>query len=157
MEGQLKNYRLRLIDGRIERFWKANNSFPDRWKELKKSPNGKGYYQLEFRFEPKVRTMIYYHRLIYWFYNQDWDIWDGGKDNKIDHTDRDTHNNKIENLECVSQQQNCFNRNTKGYTFHDGKYQATITRDDKKINIGNFDTAEEAHNAYLLAKAIHHQ
>jgi hypothetical protein len=148
IEGQLENYKLRLIDGkRIERFWKANAEKPDRWKELKKKSNGQGHYQIEFYFTKKKKRYIYYHRLIYWFYNQNWNILDGSKNNKIKHKDN-IENNSIENLECVSQQQPCLNKVI---------YKATINSDCLKINLGSFKTKEEAHNAYLNYKLIFHQ
>jgi hypothetical protein len=89
------------------------------------------------------------HRLIYIFHN-------GEIDNKlqIDHLDRDKLNNNIENLRLVTNQENDFNRNAKGYTLHKpaNKFQAQIKLNGKQINLGLFNTTEEARDAYLEAK-----
>ena len=55
-------------------------------------------------------------------------------------------------------QQNNFNRNAKGYTFNKQrqKYHAQIMVNGTQIFLGLFNTAEEAHEAYLTAKAKYH-
>ena len=75
----------------------------------------------------------------------------------VDHIDKQKSNNTLENLRIVSSQQNSFNTNAKGYSWNNksGKFQARIHR-DSCINLGFFDTKEEAHQAYLEAKKIYH-
>ena len=99
-----------------------------------------------------------YHRVVYFIHNQEWDIHNSCRDNLIDHIDQDKLNNNIENLRVVSHQQNIWNRKTKGFHFHrkSGKYLARITLNTKRMTIGYFNTEDEAHQAYLNAKAIHH-
>ena len=98
-----------------------------------------------------------FHRLVYFLHNDDWDIHDSSMDNSIDHIDRDRLNNNIENLRVVTNQQNTFNRDAKGFSFHKGKYEARIVVDGKTKYLGYFMTAEEAGAAYLDAKgSLHH-
>jgi hypothetical protein len=161
MEFVLENYILRATaDGKIERFWKGNiyTRKPDRWKELKGGKKGGGYLQIGL-FLPSGRRDVLVHRLVYLAYNPDFDIWDTGKENIIDHRDGNPRNNKIENLQNITQQQNNFNRHTaKGYSFNkkSGKYEARIQVDGKNNYIGSYDTPEKARNAYLAKKATLH-
>jgi len=159
MEFVFENYTLRATEeGKIERFWKANQKKPDRWKEIKGGKLKKGYLRINLCLTSGKRN-IYVHRLVYLAYNQDWDICDSGKENVIDHRDGNRSNNKIENLQNITQQQNLFNNHTaKGYYFNKkkGKYEAQIQLDRKSINLGAFDTPEEARDAYLAKKATLH-
>ena len=77
---------------------------------------------------------------------------------ETDHIDRDGLNNQRSNLRIVTRQQNQFNRNAKGYHFYKPtqKFRAYIKLNGKKIYLGYFETALEAHEAYLKAKKIHH-
>ena len=74
----------------------------------------------------------------------------------IDHINRNRLDNQVSNLRIVSNQQNQWNRNAKGYTKEGNNYKARIVINNKKIYLGRFDTEEEANNAYLIAKQIHH-
>lgn len=160
MEFVIENYILRATEeGKIERFWKEDKKKhkPDRWKEIKGAKT-KGYLQINL-YLSSGRRKVYIHRLVYYAYNQDWDIWDSGFNNIIDHKDGITTNNKIENLQNITQQQNLFNNHkAKGYTFNEqtGKYHAHIGFNRKKNYLGEFDTPEEARQAYLAKKATLH-
>ena len=48
-------------------------------------------------------------------YNPEWDIDDTSKENRIDHENKNRSDNRIINLRNVTQQENCFNTNAKGY------------------------------------------
>ena len=74
----------------------------------------------------------------------------------IDHINRDKLDNQLSNLRIVSNQENQFNRNAKGYTKRGNKYLTQIYINGKKIYMGTYETEAEAHNAYLIAKQIHH-
>jgi len=75
----------------------------------------------------------------------------------IDHIDGNKQNNNIENLRIITQQQNCFNQKTKkGYFKNRDKFYARIKLDYKTINLGSYDTEEEARQAYLDAKQKYH-
>ena len=76
--------------------------------------------------------------------------------NDIDHINGVRHDNRIENLREVTRMQNLWNRrNVKGYIYNPAskKYQVRIRNNYKHLHIGVYDTAEEAHQAYLKAKA----
>ena len=75
---------------------------------------------------------------------------------QIDHIDRCKTNNNIKNLRVVSHQENQFNKNTKGFSLQDNRYRARIKINKNKIELGYFNTKEEAHQAYLEAKKIYH-
>jgi hypothetical protein len=89
------------------------------------------------------------HRLIYMFHNGE--ITEGLH---IDHINQDKSNNNIENLRLVTNQENGFNRGAKGYYFNKAKnkFRAQIRLNGENINLGYFNTEEEARDAYLEAK-----
>jgi hypothetical protein len=100
------------------------------------------------------------HRVIYKMYNPEWDIEDISKENKIDHMNNNTKDNRIVNLRNVTSQENQFNRkNTKGYSWNkrEKKWKAQIQVNRKDIHLGYFVKEEDARNAYLAAKEIHHK
>ena len=108
----------------------------------------------------RIGNKVYlHHRVIYKFYNPEWNIEDGSTDNSIDHKNGKTTDNHIANLRNVTHQQNHWN-----YTKAIGicwveslkKWKAQICVNRKKINLGYFDLKEDARNAYLEAKKIYH-
>jgi len=73
----------------------------------------------------------------------------------IDHKNQVKTDNWIENLRSVSKLQNQWNQKVrKGYTFNkrDNNWTAQMGFKGKRIFIGNFNTEEEAHEAYLKTK-----
>jgi hypothetical protein len=107
------------------------------------SVNSSGYLQ----FEHKQKTYMV-HRVI-------WE-WHNGSipaGLTIDHIGIDPLNNRIENLRLATQSQNSINtkvpkNNTTGYkgvlTTPNGKFQARLGYQGKKLYLGLFKTAEEA-------------
>jgi hypothetical protein len=89
------------------------------------------------------------HKLIYIYHNGE--IADGLY---VDHIDRVKSNNNIENLRLVTNQENQWNSNAKGYTFNKSrnKFMATIMANGKQTYLGRFDSEKEARAAYLEAK-----
>jgi RNase P/RNase MRP subunit p29 len=82
----------------------------------------------------------------------------------IDHIDGDIHNNRIENLRAVNNQQNMFNiTKAKGYSEipehkrTGNKYIAKIRVDGRTKFLGRYKTESDARNAYLEAKKIYHK
>jgi hypothetical protein len=83
---------------------------------------------------------------------------------EIDHINQDGLDNRLANLREVSRQTNSqnqrFGRNGGliGTSFYKrtGRWRADIRVDGKRISLGYFDTAEEAHEMYVKAKRIHH-
>ena len=96
------------------------------------------------------------HRLIYLMHNPEWDITDTSQ--KIDHINMIKDDNRIENLRVVTQQENQFNTNAKGYSRNKKaqKYEAQIMINGKKIHLGYHDYETDAKLAYVTAEKIHH-
>jgi len=85
----------------------------------------------------------------------------------IDHLDGEPLNNRIANLRNVSHKINQQNRrrpnksNKTGFLgvsteWRTGRYVSSVCVDGKTIHLGAFDTPEEAHSAYLIAKRKMH-
>ncbi len=111
----------------------------------------KGYIKCSFLFFGKV-DRVFAHQFIYYMVTGIIPI-------EIDHLDHNPSNNKFSNLENGTRSENQQNRKeTKGYCWHkrDKKWRASIRIDGKVIYIGNFNTEEEARQAYLNGKAIYH-
>jgi len=118
----------------------------------RKCPLRCGYKRLQLCHEGKKK---YYqiHRIISFAY-LGLDI-DNPKI-QIDHVNRDRLDNQVSNLRLVSNQQNSFNRDSKGYYKRKNKYIANIHINGKTIYLGIYETEAEASNAYQQAKLIHH-
>ena len=76
----------------------------------------------------------------------------------IDHKNRIRTDNRVENLQIVDNQKNCFNTNAKGCYFQTRtkKWQSSIIVNGTSIYLGCYHTEEEAHQSYLNAKLIYH-
>ena len=128
-------------DGKKTRVWLCLNDY---------KPN-EGYIRI--RVNGKVYRL---HRLVYFFHNPEWDITDFCRDNSIDHMDGDTINNKIENLQVVTNSQNQQNRThmnggkkIRGYFFRkDGRKLPWIAQwqENGKHKSKSFKTELEAKN-----------
>lgn len=100
------------------------------------------------------RKRSYYAQVLAWFYmTKRWPI------NEIDHEDNDKINNKWLNLREATHVQNCYNRphtvanelKLKGVRCIDGRYVARIVVNKQRHNLGWFNTAVEAAQAYDAA------
>lgn len=131
-------------DGKVERF-----SY-NKWKEVVNTPIKSGYNVIGHNGK-----LILRHRLIA-------SCFLGLNINnvleEIDHINRNKIDNRVENLRIVTTQQNQFNRTAKGYTWHKlrNKWCAQICLNGKKINLGGYDSEEEARQSYLDAKLKYH-
>jgi len=149
-EIELNGRKLRCYEcGKIETFvW-------NKWKELvggKVTDKRNGYTSWNIKINYKLYKK---HRVIaYAFLGLDID----NPNQVIDHIDHDTNNNDIYNLRVVSQQQNNWNTNAKGYIWCNqrNKWKSYININYKHIWLGYFDTEDEAHQAYLTAKEKYH-
>lgn len=81
-------------------------------------------------------------------------------DIQVDHRNGIRHDNRLENLRLVTHQQNNFNRTmVKGYSWNKRKMKwiTQIKINSRSIHLGYFESEDEARQAYLDAKVIHHQ
>jgi hypothetical protein len=83
---------------------------------------------------------------------------------EIDHIDGDRANNRWKNLRIVMHAENMKNQKPRNGSPHKGakwnkrmgRWQAAITVNYKRLHLGTFDTAEEAHGVYCkAAKKLH--
>jgi hypothetical protein len=135
-------------------YWKKNNR-KVRAGAIAGSIHNQGYIQICIDY-----NVLLAHRVAWFYVHGIWSI-------EIDHRDHDKTNNKLSNLRDVSRSGNMQNqvaaskRNKSGYLGVDFKkdhlqYRATIRVGKKTTHLGYYDTAEEAHAAYVAAKRIHH-
>lgn len=90
----------------------------------------------------------------------------GKQPNRIDHINGDRSDNRIVNLRSVTQSENLQNtvdkpqggNELKGASFdkRTGRYFAYIGHKGKTRHLGRFNSAEEAHQAHLVAKRSMH-
>ena len=137
-------------DGRVERLFKIKG-----WRVVENTANHKGYNHIGIDY-----TTIKRHRLIaYCFLGLNDIVGISGGDDCIDHINGIKIDNRVDNLRITTNQGNQHNQTrAKGYYWNkqDKKYQASIRVNYKKMFLGNYDTEEEARQAYLTAKPIYH-
>ena len=154
MEFLLYERKFKLIDDELFSFHKRGGTNQiERWYKIKLSLDH-GYKKFSFNVEGKNRN-FYFHRVVYYAHNNEWNLFDSSMENFIDHIDGTRTNNHISNLRNVTNQENQFNRKkAKGYYFNKakGKYQAQIQLNGKRIYIGRYDTETKAKEAYLKKK-----
>jgi hypothetical protein len=95
-------YKFKYEEGQL---WKVNKRSRN-WHCLNHvKPTEKGYIQIGLTIDGMTKKYLL-HRLVYLFHNKDWDIHDASPENQIDHQEGDKSDNRIENLENVTQAQN---------------------------------------------------
>jgi hypothetical protein len=131
---------------------------------LIRNKNGKSMDSLDFY----GYTQVFYRGKTYKGHRLIWAIFFGEfPKGQIDHINGVRHDNRIENLRDVNQQQNLHNQklphkqNKSGYlgvcwNEKSKKWQAGISINRKTKYLGVFDNKEDAHKAYLEAKKIYH-
>ncbi len=100
------------------------------------------------------------HRLVWLWMTGLWPI------KHLDHIDRNPSNNAFSNLRECTHAQNHWNITKsktnrcgfKGVTFQKsrGKFRSEIKFNRRRVVLGRFDTAEEAHAAYIVAAQKYH-
>jgi hypothetical protein len=137
-------------DGSVERFYKTVK----KWSKYKSYTTANGYFAIS------INNKTYQlHRIIAFCFGKLEQIEAINHTNDIDHINGIRTDNRVENLRQVTNHQNQWNRTkAKGYTWHKPtkKWKAQIQLNGKPIHLGLYDTEEEARNAYLRAKEIHH-
>lgn len=114
------------------------------------------------RLQAKIHGTVYsLHRLVWFYVHGEW------PSEEIDHINGNAADNRIENLRVVSRRVNQENlriakRNSSTRLLgvspaRGGKFRAAIRAKGVFHHLGHFDTAEEAHNAYLEAKRRLHE
>jgi hypothetical protein len=153
--GVLLHRRRARSDFSAERFWRAWNA---RYAGKPAGSKSKGYLVVCFR-ENGERRRISVHRLIWVLVHGRW------PSVEIDHRDGDRANNELKNLREATHAENCQNTPsslTKGTVFDAAtirlrrRFRAFIKVDGKQRWLGAFATRDEAHAAYLAAKATLH-
>jgi hypothetical protein len=114
----------------------------------------KGYRQIYIDYNFYLE-----HRLAWFYFYKKWPEF------QIDHINEIKADNRIINLRDVCQTKNLLNQskpqknNNTGfrgvsYLKYNGKYRAQLAVNGKQNYLGQFDTPEQAYQAYLLAKVV---
>jgi len=156
IEKEFYDTMFRICDGKV---YRQSITKSKRWKRIDNlKPDSHGYIQVNLRKNGKKKKFKL-HRIVYHLYHPEWDIYDTSKDNCVDHIDGIPLNNHIDNLRHVTKQENNFNNHkAKGYYFNKGtgKWMARIHINGKNKFLGYFENEEDARQAYVEAKLIHH-
>ena len=125
-----------------------------KWTSINNKPNNEGYIHIKLTNNEKQKRTFKLHRIVYYGYNQQWNIFDTRHDNSIDHKDRCKTNNHIDNLRVATHSENKFNTKCNGYSYYkpSNKYQSRITRYNREIYIGLYYKKDDARLIYLVAK-----
>ena len=150
----LNGIKLKMVDDELF-WWKTAGSrgplVTPYWRFKKPCINPNGYMVTRLN-----RKNFYYHRIVFWFGNDDFDIEHYDNTEVIDHIDRDKSNNKLENLRLITFQENLFNQKAKGWCYFRERYIAQVCVNGKHHYLGSYHTPEEARCAYLEGKKKHH-
>jgi len=136
--------------------WRDCKTKPSYWFKRKATLHtDKGYKTYQFPISEKNYILS---RVVYKAHNNDWHITDTSSNNNIDHINNNSLDNRIENLRILTQQENTFNTNAKGYYWNKekNKWQAQICINRNNKFLGHFTEEADARNAYLEAKSLYH-
>jgi hypothetical protein len=143
-------------DGRIHTLYKYKDG-REKWKDKAFRLSHNGYFRV-FIGSRKNNKEHFVHNVIALCY-----LGEKPQGYQTDHINSIRTDNRVENLQYITQQQNTQNRkmmngrNVKGYYLNKyGKYEAYIKVDYKAINLGSYDTEAEARQAYIDAKLKYH-
>lgn len=138
--------------------WREYKTKPSHWFKLKPTlTNDKRNDYESYKFNINHKQYIL-SRVVYKAHNNDWDITDTSDTNLIDHINKNSIDNRIENLRILTHQENQFNSRAKGYCWHKqtNKWQAGIRINGITTYLGLFTEEADARNAYLEAKEKYH-
>ena len=140
-------------DGKVLVLGKRNPN-KDEYYEKKCFKNNKGYLNLQLNHKYKRKSYLIHRIIAFAFLELDIE----NTKQVINHQDIDKSNNVVSNLRIVTNQQNLFNTNAKGYCWNKqrNKWQSSIRGDGKQIHLGLFENEEDAKQAYEDAKLIYH-
>ena len=122
-----------------------------KWNCCNDNKPNKGYIRIDIN-----KKLYQLHRVIYKYFNPDWDITDNSNNNFIDHININPLDNRIENLRILNCSQNTRNQNKRkncsskyrGVCWDRNKWRARIQINGKKKHLGLFDNEEEAYECY---------
>ena len=126
------------------------------WKSI--SIQSSKYKRIHIIIKSK-NIAVLLHRLIFYAHNPSWDIYDSSSDNVIDHKNGNPFDNRIENLQCMTQHENLFNNTrAKGYSWNkqNKNWNSYIRFNGTTIYLGTFAEESDARNAYIAAKLKYH-
>lgn len=139
-------------EGRYEvsNYGKVRSLIYNKIRILKQHPNKQGYLMVKLsKGNQKQRTRSVHLLVAHAFLNH---ASDGTQKVVVDHKDGDNSNNKLENLQLITQRENSMKgKNIKGYSLHkpSGLFFSRIYIDGKNVHLGYFKTKEEARSAYF--------
>ena len=150
MECELNGRLIKLEDGEV--YWLRTERIKiPKWILLKPT------IEKNYKIVKIYGRQFSFHRIIYYIHNQEWNIYDDSRSNLIDHIDRNTLNNNIENLRPATHQQNMWNRKGKGYSITKyGTFRVNLTRGNCKIN-KTYKTEQEAIDVVTEYKSQYNQ
>jgi len=144
-------------DGRIHTLYKYKDG-REKWNVRSFVLNKDGYARVMIGPIKNKRAGHYVHNVIALCF-----LGEKPQGYQTDHINSIRADNRLENLQYITQQQNAQNRktmngrNVKGYHLNKyGKYKAKIKVDYKTISLGSYDTEAEARQAYVDAKLKYH-
>ena len=134
-------------DGRIQHLDKRSKSKV--WKDKKGSDN-KGYLHTGINGK-----LVFVHTIIALCY-----LGKKPEGKQIDHINSIRNDNRVENLQYITQSENCLKKTTKNgkpitgiQKTRGGRFQVKIYINRKNTGLGTYDTEEEAIEIYIQAKA----
>ena len=143
-------------DGRIHTLFKYKDG-REKWRDRVFSLSHNGYPHV-FISSKNKKVHYFVHNVIALCY-----LGEKPLGYQTDHINSIKTDNRLENLQYITQQQNIQKiktrngRDVKGYTLKkNGKYVAQITVDYKSLNLGCYHTEAEARQAYIDAKLKYH-
>lgn len=106
----------------------------------------------------QIVRVIFFDGRKYYAHQIAWFLMTGQWLPEVDHVDGQPLNNRWSNLRAATRSEQSMNRapnpnRLRGASFHkpSGRWQAYIKKNGTQIALGYFDTAEQAHDAYLEA------
>jgi hypothetical protein len=140
-------------DGRIHTFHNRRKT----WTNRKFNTNNDGYYRIKVGTNEKNITLLVHNVVALCYLGEKPDEY------HADHINNIRTDNRLENLQYITAIDNYRKRThknkqpIKGYTrIKSGKYVAQIHHNYKGINLGTYDTEEEARQAYIDGKLKYH-
>ena len=144
-------------DGRIHTLFKYKDG-REKWTDRAFTLSQAGYPRVYLGSKKNNKVRHFVHNVIALCY-----LGEKPEGFQTDHINSIRTDNRLENLQYITQQQNIQKRKTKDgrnvkgyYLTKYGKYHAQIKLDSKKIYLGSYHTEEEARQAYIDAKLKYH-